>query len=62
MPNAVSEPDEHPRSRDQALEDVVDQLDENVAGEREAQDVPGKPSDREREATTGSLDDREPPD
>ena len=29
-------------NRDQELENIVDEIDENVAAEREAQDVPGK--------------------
>ncbi|HME47652.1 hypothetical protein [Mycobacterium sp.] len=32
--------------RDEELENIVDQLDENVAGEREAEGVPGKPGNR----------------
>ena len=58
----VTASDQTPESRDQALENIVDRLDENVAEEREDKDVPGKPSDRARGATAGSLDDREPPD
>ena len=44
----------------QQLESIVDRLDEKVASEREAEGVPGKPSDRERAATHGSAE--EPPD
>lgn len=40
--------------RDQELENIVDRLDENVAGEREAEGVPGKPSHREEAAAGGS--------
>jgi hypothetical protein len=40
---------------------MVDQLDEKVAGEREAEGVPGKPSEREREGTLGGSE-AEPPD
>jgi hypothetical protein len=47
-------------NRDQELENIVDQLDENVAGEREAEGVPGKPSDREQATADGS--EGEPPD
>jgi hypothetical protein len=36
--------------RDQELENIVDKLDEDVMGEREAQDVPGKPSERANES------------
>jgi hypothetical protein len=53
-------PDKDPDSRAQELESLVDQLDEKVALEREAEGVPGKPSDRERAATRGS--ENEPPD
>jgi hypothetical protein len=53
-------PDRDRPDRAQQLEDIVDQLDEKVAGEREAEGVPGKPSDREREETRGS--EAEPPD
>jgi hypothetical protein len=49
-----------PLSRAQELESIVDDLDSKVADEREAEDVPGKPSDRERTAVH-VLDD-EPPD
>ncbi|MBV9088363.1 MAG: hypothetical protein JO044_00420 [Mycobacteriaceae bacterium] len=53
-------PDREQPNRDQELEKIVDQLDENVAGEREAEGVPGKPSDRENAAVEGTAD--EPPD
>ncbi|MCW2662973.1 MAG: hypothetical protein JWP83_4125 [Mycobacterium sp.] len=53
-------PDRDQPSHAQELENIVDRLDEKVANEREAEGVPGKPSDREREATRGSED--EPPD
>ena len=62
MRDHVTASDQTPESRDQALENIVDRLDENVAEEREDNDVPGKPSERAREATAGSPDDREPPD
>jgi hypothetical protein len=42
-------------NRDQELENIVDTLDENVRDEREAQDVPGKPSEREKEPRKGSA-------
>lgn len=42
--------------RDQELEQIVDEIDENVMGEREAQDVPGKPSERESEPQQGSTE------
>lgn len=56
----MTEPDKDPLSRAQELENIVDELDEKVAREREAEDVPGKPSDREDAATRGSGN--EPPD
>lgn len=46
----MTEADQERPNRDQELENIVDQLDENVAGEREAEGVPGKPSDREQAA------------
>lgn len=45
----------------QQLEDIVDELGEKVANEREAEDVPGKPSEREQAAATGGTEE-EPPD
>ena len=56
----MTEPDKEQVNRDQKLESIVDHLDEKVASEREAEGVPGKPSDREQAATRGSED--EPPD
>ncbi|ELP46445.1 hypothetical protein I549_3634 [Mycobacterium avium subsp. avium 2285 (R)] len=56
----MSEPDKDPLSRAQELENIVDQLEEKVADDREAEGVPGKPSDREDAAVRGSDD--EPPD
>jgi hypothetical protein len=56
----MAEPDRDSLSRGQELESVVDQLDEKVAGERDAEGVPGRPSDRDRAATRGSEE--EPPD
>lgn len=56
----MTTPDKDPLSRAEQLESIVDRLDEKVAGEREDEGVPGKPSDRERAATRGSED--EPPD
>lgn len=55
----MTEPDQEQLHPAQNLEDIVDQLGEKVAAERESEDVPGKPSDRERAATLGSED--EPP-
>jgi hypothetical protein len=56
----MTRPDKDPESRAQELENIVDQLDEKVAREREAEGVPGKPSDREGAAVRGS--ESEPPD
>jgi hypothetical protein len=42
--------------RNQELEKIVDELDENVMGEREADDVPGKPGARDQEPKKGSTD------
>lgn len=60
MEAAMTEPDKDRPDRGQELENIVDQLDEKVASEREAEGVPGKPSDRENAATHGAED--EPPD
>lgn len=56
----MTRPDKDPLSRAQELENIVDQLEEKVAEDREAEGVPGGPSDRERAAVRGS--DTEPPD
>jgi len=42
--------------RNQELEQLVDELDENVVNEREAEGGPGKPSERAREPKHGSRD------
>ena len=48
----MTEPEkEDPLGRANELENIVDELDEKVAGEREAEGVPGKPSDREDSPT-----------
>jgi hypothetical protein len=58
----MTEPEkEDPVSRANELENIVDELDEKVAGEREAKGVPGKPSDRENAPTT-RVSENEPPD
>jgi hypothetical protein len=58
----MTEPEkEDPLSRANELENIVDELDEKVADEREAKGVPGKPSDRENAAATRVSKD-EPPD
>lgn len=56
----MTNPDKDPLSRAQELENIVDQLEEKVAGESEAEGVPGKPSDRENIAIRGTV--HEPPD
>ena len=57
----MTEPEkEDPLSRAHELESIVDELDEKVAGEREAEGVPGKPSDRENTVT--HVSENEPPD
>lgn len=53
-------PTNDPTNRAHELERIVDGLDEKVAGEREAQGVPGKPSERRHAPVRGSKD--EPPD
>gem|GEM_PF-2447155 len=58
----MTEPEkEDPVSRASELENIVDELDEKVAEEREAKGVPGKPSDREN-ATPTRVSENEPPD
>ncbi len=57
----MTEPEkDDPLGRARELEGIVDGLDEKVADEREAEGVPGKPSDRENTATR--VSDNEPPD
>jgi hypothetical protein len=57
----MTEPEkEDPLGRANELEDIVDELDANVADEREAEGVPGKPSDRE--GITPLVSEDEPPD
>ena len=55
----MTEPEKEPLSRTEQLENIVDALDEKVASEREAEGVPGKPSDREHVEVLGS--EKEPP-
>ncbi|BBX47239.1 hypothetical protein MCOO_32540 [Mycobacterium cookii] len=58
----MTEPvNEDPLSRADELKSIVDDLDEKVANEREAEGVPGKPSDREDAAPVRVSED-EPPD
>jgi hypothetical protein len=56
----MTEPDKEQLSHAQELESIVDQLDDKVAGEREADGVPGKPIDRGHAVPRGS--EAEPPD
>jgi hypothetical protein len=49
-----------PLSRANELENIVDELDGKIADEREAEGVPGKPSDRED--VTVRVSENEPPD
>lgn len=56
----MTNPDRDPVSHSEELENIVDRLGEKVANEHEAEDVPGKPSEREDAATRGSEE--EPPD
>jgi hypothetical protein len=59
----MTEPDNEPLSRTEQLENIVDELDEKVANEREEEGVPGKPSDRENADRVGSEAlEKEPPD
>ena len=43
--------------RNQELEQLVDELDENVVNEREAEGGPGKPSEQARQQPEGSPHD-----
>lgn len=56
----MTKPDEDPVSRAQQLENIVDELEEKVAEDREAEGVPGRPSERDDAVTRGSQN--EPPD
>ncbi|WP_297697728.1 hypothetical protein [Mycobacterium sp.] len=60
MESDMTKPDKDPLSRAQELENIVDQLEEKVAEDREAEGVPGRPSDRHHASVRGS--DNEPPD
>ena len=51
---------EDPLGRSNELENIVDGLDEKVAAEREAEGVPGGPSDRED--APKHVSENEPPD
>lgn len=56
----MTAPDNDPVGRAHELEDIVDELDEKVAREREAEGVPGRRSERDHAATRGFKN--EPPD
>ncbi|BBY37211.1 hypothetical protein MMAN_13450 [Mycobacterium mantenii] len=56
----MTKPDKDPLSRAQELEHIVDQLEEKVTEESEAEGVPGNRSDREQADVRGSAN--EPPD
>lgn len=56
----MTTPDKDLLGHSQKLENIVDQLEEKVADDREAEGVAGKPSDGENAPTRGSDD--EPPD
>jgi hypothetical protein len=58
-PESAPQEDDSPQtSRDEDLADIVDDLEEKVADERDAD--PGRPTDRAQTPPTGSAD--EPPD
>jgi hypothetical protein len=57
----MTEPEkEQPLSRATELENLVDELDQKVAVERETEGVPGKPSDRDEAPVR--VSENEPPD
>jgi hypothetical protein len=56
----MTKPEKDRLDRAQGLESIVDELGEKVAREREAERVPGKPSEWEEAANSGSA--QEPPD
>ncbi|MEE2855133.1 MAG: hypothetical protein VX424_21065 [Actinomycetota bacterium] len=60
MESDMTKPDKDPLSRAQELENIVDELEEKVTEESEAEGVPGNRSDREQAATHGTTS--EPPD
>ena len=57
----MTKPDKDPLSRAQELENIVDELEEKVTEESEAEGVPGNRSDREQAAAAGGTT-SEPPD
>lgn len=56
----MTKPDKDPLSRAQELENIVDELEEKVTEESEAEGVPGNRSDREQATARGTTS--EPPD
>jgi hypothetical protein len=60
MESDMTKPDKDPLSRAQELENIVDQLEEKVTEESEAEGVPGNRTDREQAAVRGAAN--EPPD
>lgn len=60
METDMTNPDNDPRGHSHELENIVDQLEQKLADDREAEGGPGTPSDRERAPVRGSHD--EPPD
>lgn len=56
----MTKPHNDQLGRSEELENIVDRLEEKVADDREAEDVPGKPSEREDAPVGGS--EQEPPD
>ncbi|HZC90143.1 MAG TPA: hypothetical protein VE400_05645 [Mycobacterium sp.] len=59
----MTEPDRDPSNRTRELESVVDDLEDKVANEREAEGIPGNAGDRKNAVTRGSVNSEdEPPD
>ena len=60
----MTEPHRDPVGRARKLESIVDDLDDKVANEREAEGVPGNPADRDRHAVSDGVENSEdePPD
>lgn len=56
----MTDPDKDPLSRSQELEDIVDQLEEKVTEESEAEGVPGNRTERDQTVVRGTA--QEPPD
>ncbi|MEB4209859.1 hypothetical protein [Mycobacterium sp. 94-17] len=60
MERDMTDPDKDPLSRSQELEDIVDQLEEKVTEESEAEGVPGNRTERDQTVVRGTA--QEPPD